>query len=287
MSEATPTPVDAAADTRTGLTAAQVAERVADGRVNRVPDDPSRTTGQILKANVLTPVNAIVGVLLVLVVIADGIGPDMLFGFVIVANSVIGTVQELRARTALERLAVLNTPHATVIRDGVTSEHAIEEVVFAYSDVRHETVMHAASRALAVGADFTLLGPESTMLRATVPVISVCAARTGTGKSQVSRWISRRLRNRRLGDRGLRVAVIRHPMPYGDLAAQRVQRFATMDDVAAADATIEEREEYEPHIAAGTVVYAGVDYGAILDQARSHDPGFEDIAIAATAAAQR
>ena len=150
----------------------------------------------------------------------------------------------------------------------VCREHAVEEVVFAYSDVRHETVMHAASRALAVGADFTLLGPESTMLRATVPVISVCAARTGTGKSQVSRWISRRLRNRRLGDRGLRVAVIRHPMPYGDLAAQRVQRFATMDDVAAADATIEEREEYEPHIAAGTVVYAGVDYQAILEAAQ-------------------
>src|SRR5690606_28306632 len=113
MSEATPTPVDVATDTRTGLTAAQVAERVADGRVNRVPDDPSRTTAQILKANVLTPVNAIVGVLLVLVVIADGIGPDMLFGLVIVANSVIGTVQEMRARAALERLAVLNTPHAT------------------------------------------------------------------------------------------------------------------------------------------------------------------------------
>ncbi len=129
MSEATPTPVDAAADTRTGLTAAQVAERVADGRVNRVPDDPSRTTGQILKANVLTPVNAIVGVLLVLVVIADGIGPDMLFGLVIVANSVIGTVQEMRARAALERLAVLNTPHATVTRDGATSEHDVEEVV--------------------------------------------------------------------------------------------------------------------------------------------------------------
>lgn len=107
----------------------EVAERVADGRVNHVPDDPSRTTAQILKANVLTPVNAIVGVLLVLVVIVDGIGPEMPFGLVIVANSVIGTVQEMRARAAAERLAVLNTPHATVIRDGATSEHAVEEVV--------------------------------------------------------------------------------------------------------------------------------------------------------------
>jgi len=140
----------------------------------------------------------------------------------------------------------------------------VQEVVFAYSDVTHETVMHMASRALAVGADFTLLGPRTTMLQATLPVIAVCAARTGTGKSQVSRWISRRLR-----DRGLRVAVIRHPMPYGDLAAQRLQRFATMEDIDAANATIEEREEYEPHVAAGSVVYAGVDYRAILDEAEA------------------
>jgi len=140
----------------------------------------------------------------------------------------------------------------------------VDEVVFAYSDVRHETVMHAASRALAVGADFTLLGSQTTMLESTLPVIAVCAARTGTGKSQVSRWLSRRLR-----DRGLRVAVLRHPMPYGDLAAQRLQRFATIEDIDAADATIEEREEYEPHIAAGTIVYAGVDYQAILDEAQA------------------
>ena len=112
-----------------GLTAGEVAERVADGRVNRVPSDPSRTTSQILRANILTPVNGIVGVLLVLVVIANGFGPDMLFGGVIVANSVIGTVQELRARAALDRLAVLSTPHATVVRDGVTSTIDIDEVV--------------------------------------------------------------------------------------------------------------------------------------------------------------
>ena len=112
-----------------GLTAAEVAERIADGRVNHVPSDPSRTTAQILRANVLTPVNAIIGTLLVLIVIADGIGPDMLFGGVIVANSLIGTIQELRARAALDRLAVLSTPHATVIRDGETSDLEVEQVV--------------------------------------------------------------------------------------------------------------------------------------------------------------
>ena len=114
---------------RDGLTAAQVADRVADGRVNHIPSDPTRTTGQILRANVLTPVNAIVGVLLALIVVAEGISPDMLFGFVIVANSVIGTVQELRARAALDRLAVLNTPRATVVRDGQESEIDLQDVV--------------------------------------------------------------------------------------------------------------------------------------------------------------
>ena len=112
-----------------GLTSAQVAERVADGRVNRVPEDPGRTTAQILRANVLTPVNAIIGVLFVLIVVAEGISPDMLFAGVIVANSLIGTIQELRARAALDRLAVLNTPHAQVVRDGEVSEVALDEVV--------------------------------------------------------------------------------------------------------------------------------------------------------------
>jgi predicted GTPase len=145
----------------------------------------------------------------------------------------------------------------------ICTRYGVDEVVFAYSDVTHETVMHAASRVLAAGADFTLLGPDSTMLRTPVPVIAVSAVRTGCGKSQTSRWISRRLR-----ERGLRVVVLRHPMPYGDLAAQRLQRFASVEDIDAADATIEEREEYEPHIAAGSVVYAGVDYEAILLQAQ-------------------
>lgn len=138
----------------------------------------------------------------------------------------------------------------------------IDEVVFAYSDVTHEHVMHCASRALALGADFTLLGPTRTMLQAHVPVIAVSAVRTGCGKSQTTRWIARRLR-----EHGKRVAVIRHPMPYGDLATEAVQRFACIADLSAQGCTIEEREEYEPHLAMGNVVYAGVDYARIVEQA--------------------
>ena len=141
-------------------------------------------------------------------------------------------------------------------------ERAIDVVVFAYSDVSHEHVMHLASRALACGADFTLLGPESTMLRAQKPVIAVSAVRTGCGKSQIARFVARRLHAQ-----GHRVAVLRHPMPYGDLAAERVQRFATRADLDRAQCTIEEREEYEPHIAAGNLVFAGTDYAAILEAA--------------------
>jgi predicted GTPase len=139
---------------------------------------------------------------------------------------------------------------------------AVERVVFAYSDVPHEHVMHLASRALASGAGFVLPGPRATMLAATRPVIAVSAVRTGCGKSQVSRWLSRRLRAA-----GRRVAVLRHPMPYGDLAAQAVQRFASRTDLDAARCTAEEREEYEPHLEAGNLVYAGVDYARILAQA--------------------
>jgi predicted GTPase len=144
------------------------------------------------------------------------------------------------------------------------ARHRFEQVVFAYSDVTHTQVMHLAARVLALGADFTLLGPVRTMLKASVPVIAVSAVRTGCGKSQTARWLSTMLRRR-----GLRVAVVRHPMPYGDLARQAVQRFATLADVAAADCTIEEREEYEPHLAAGNVVYAGVDYARVVAQAQS------------------
>jgi predicted GTPase len=143
--------------------------------------------------------------------------------------------------------------------DALLRDERIDAVVFAYSDIGHDHVMHVASRVLAAGAEFVLPGPARTMLRSTVPVIAVSAVRTGCGKSQTARWLSRRLKVR-----GLRTAAIRHPMPYGDLARQAVQRFETVEDLAAADCTIEEREEYEPHIAAGNIVFAGVDYARIL-----------------------
>lgn len=135
----------------------------------------------------------------------------------------------------------------------------IDQVIFAYSDVSHADVMHKASIALAAGADFVLLGPDRTMLRARVPVIAVSAVRTGCGKSQVARWISRLLRKKEL-----RVGIMRHPMPYGDLERQAVQRFASRADLDAAQCTVEEREEYEPHLAIGNVVYAGIDYAKVL-----------------------
>jgi len=138
----------------------------------------------------------------------------------------------------------------------------IDTAFFAYSDVSYEYVMSLGSRVMAAGADFTLLGPEHTQLQSRVPVIAVCAARTGAGKSQTTRRIAAILRAQ-----GKRVVTVRHPMPYGDLAKQAVQRFATYDDLAAHDVTIEEREEYEPIIEAGGVVYAGIDYGRILAQA--------------------
>ncbi|MBS1157108.1 MAG: putative cytoplasmic protein [Proteobacteria bacterium] len=148
--------------------------------------------------------------------------------------------------------------------DALCRQHAIDQVVFAYSDVPHAAVMHLASQVLATGADFLLLGPERTQLRANVPVIAVSAVRTGCGKSQTARYLSRLLRAA-----GFRIAVIRHPMPYGDLARQAVQRFASRADLDAAACTIEEREEYEPHLAAGNVVFAGVDYARIVAQAQA------------------
>jgi predicted GTPase len=138
----------------------------------------------------------------------------------------------------------------------------IDQVVFAYSDVSHEYVMHKASIVLASGADFRLMGPKTTMLKSKVPVVSVCAVRTGSGKSQTSRTVAKILRSR-----GLRVAAIRHPMPYGDLREQVWQRFASYEDLTKHKCTIEEREEYEPHIDNGIIVYAGVDYEKILREA--------------------
>jgi predicted GTPase len=140
--------------------------------------------------------------------------------------------------------------------------YQVDQVVFAYSDVSHEYVMHKASQALVAGADFRLMGTGSTMLTSRKPVVAVCAVRTGSGKSQTTRHVCDVLRRM-----GHRVVVVRHPMPYGDLTAQVVQRFATYEDLDRYRCTIEEREEYEPHIDRGVVVYAGVDYERILRQA--------------------
>ena len=141
-------------------------------------------------------------------------------------------------------------------------EHEIDQVVFAYSDVPHEYVMHKASEVLAAGADFRLMGLKTTQIKSTKPVVSVCAVRTGSGKSQTTRRVSLILR-----EMGYKVAAVRHPMPYGDLAKQAVQRFAKFSDLEEHQCTIEEREEYELHIENGVIVYAGVDYEKILRQA--------------------
>src|SRR5262249_10247956 len=146
----------------------------------------------------------------------------------------------------------------------ICRERKVDEVVFAYGDVDHAFVTHKASLVLATGADFTLLGPARTMLKSSLPVIAICAVRTGVAKSQTARWLARRLR-----PKGLRVAVMRHPMPYGDLERQAARRFASLADLDAAQFTIEEREEYEPHIHAGNPVFAGVDYARVLPLAET------------------
>jgi predicted GTPase len=141
-------------------------------------------------------------------------------------------------------------------------QHDADEVILAYSDLKHETVMHKASIVLAAGADFRLLGPDATYLHSSKPVVAVCATRTGCGKSQTSRKVGQTLL-----DAGLKVALVRHPMPYGDLEAMRVQRFASLEDIDASNPTVEEREEYEEPVRMGMVMYAGVDYEAIMRQA--------------------
>src|SRR5262249_34971147 len=146
----------------------------------------------------------------------------------------------------------------------LVTTYKVKKVVFSYSDVSHQHVMHLAARANAAGADFELLGATSTMLKSSKSVVSVCAIRTGSGKSPTSRRVAKSL-----VDAGLRVVAVRHPMPYGDLTKQRVQRFASVEDLKAQDCTIEEMEEYEPHIMNGVIVYAGVDYEAILRQAET------------------
>ncbi len=151
-------------------------------------------------------------------------------------------------------------PESDLVR--LINELKVDQVVFAYSDVSHETVMHKASTVLAAGADFRMMGLASTQLASSKPVVSVCAVRTGSGKSQTTRRVSLILRGM-----GYKVAAIRHPMPYGDLVKQKVQRFSDYSDLDKHECTIEEREEYEPHLDNGVIVYAGVDYEAILRQA--------------------
>lgn len=146
--------------------------------------------------------------------------------------------------------------------DSLIRELDVDQVVFAYSDVQHESVMHKASQVLAAGADFRLMGTRETMLESKVPLVSVCAVRTGSGKSQTTRRVSDILRKM-----GKKLVVIRHPMPYGDLVKQACERFASYEDLDKYECTIEEREEYEPHLDRGTIVYAGVDYERILRQA--------------------
>jgi predicted GTPase len=146
--------------------------------------------------------------------------------------------------------------------DNLIRTYDVDQVIFAYSDVPHEYVMHKASQVLAVGADFRLMGGKETMLKAKVPVVSICAVRTGSGKSQTTRRASDILRQM-----GKKLVVVRHPMPYGDLVKQACQRFASYDDLEKQQCTIEEREEYEPHLDRGSIVYAGVDYERILHEA--------------------
>ncbi len=148
--------------------------------------------------------------------------------------------------------------------ESLIREQGVQQCVMAYSDLAHVQVMHLAARSNAAGADFLLLAPGRTMLKSTKPVVAICASRTGAGKSQTTRAVVAVLR-----EAGKRVVVVRHPMPYGDLAAERVQRFAGEADLVQHKVTVEEREEYEPHLAAGTVVYAGVDYAAILEAAQA------------------
>jgi predicted GTPase len=157
--------------------------------------------------------------------------------------------------------------HAEECLDSLIRDERVQAVVFSYSDVSHEYVMHRGSQVLAAGADFELLGPGRTMLRSTKPVVAVTAARTGSGKSQTTRYVASILRRH-----GKAFAVVRHPMPYGNLVTQAVQEFRSREDLDRYDCTIEEREEYEPHLEMGSTVYAGVDYERILRQAeREHD----------------
>jgi predicted GTPase len=196
-----------------------------------------------------------------------GDGSVEVVAFTHTATQNVGELDELPNRRYPPELAGEGYPDGIPIRpeselEAIVEAEDVDTVVFSYSDVSHEHVMHRASRALAAGADFRLIGPDRMMLDAPVPVVAIDAVRTGCGKSQTARKVADLLL-----DRGKAVVVVREPMPYGDLLAQRVQRFETMADLDESAVTIEEREEYEGHIERGHVVYAGVDYGAILERA--------------------
>ena len=163
--------------------------------------------------------------------------------------------------------------HAEDELEALIAQYDVDECVFSYSDVDYPFVMGVGAKVNAAGSAFTLLGPKQTMLKSTKPVIAIGAVRTGCGKSQTTRKIAELLR-----ERGLKVIAVRHPMPYGDLNAQKVQRFASLDDLKKHNCTIEEMEEYEPHIESGTVIYAGVDYAEILKQAEE-DPNGCDVIL--------
>jgi len=176
-------------------------------------------------------------------------------------------IPDIDGRVYPAELAGKLYPNGIAIHDeseliGLIQQHQVDEVVFSYSDIRHEDVMHKGSLVNAAGADFKMMGVNRTSVKSTKPVIGICAVRTGCGKSQVTRRVAQILK-----DAGKKVAAIRHPMPYGDLVAQKVQRFASIEDLKLHKCTIEEMEEYEPHITSGTIIYAGVDYEAIVREA--------------------
>lgn len=178
-------------------------------------------------------------------------------------------IPDIDNRTYPPELAGPRYPHGIPIRpeaelDAIVRERAVDEVVFAYSDVAYADVMHLAARAMAAGANFSLIGPRASSLRSRRPVVAVCATRTGCGKSQTSRVVAKLAH-----DAGLRAALVRHPMPYGALNAMRVQRFATLADIDASNPTVEEREEYEEPVRQGMLMYAGVDYADILAAAEA------------------
>jgi predicted GTPase len=176
-------------------------------------------------------------------------------------------IPDIAGRKYPPELAGRRYPYGIPIREEreleqIIRDFAVDVAVFSYSDVAHQTLMQLASRVIAAGAEFALLGAEQTMIPSKAPVVSVCAVRTGCGKSPVSRYVARELRGQ-----GWNPVAVRHPMPYGDLARQAVQRFGTLEDLITHECTIEECEEYEPHITSGMPIYAGVDYEAILRQA--------------------